>query len=74
MKKSPFQMSYKYNYVLYICDYYINIIRINSLYIPFMIFKYIHITKLTADLLEDIAEVITQRISLDRLITSHESN
>jgi len=71
MKKSPFQMSYKYNYVLYICDYYINI---NSLYIPFMIFKYIHITKLTADLLEDIAEVITQRISLDRLITSHESN
>ena len=72
MKKSPFQMSYKYNYVLYICDYYI--IRINSLYIPFMIFKYIHITKLTADLLEDIAEVITQRISLDRLITSHEPN
>ena len=48
--------------------------NINSLYIPFMIFKYIHITKLTADLLEDIAEVITQRISLDRLITSHESN
>ena len=71
MKKSPFQMSYKYNYVLYICEYYMNI---NSLYIPFMIFKYIHITKLTADLLEDIAEVITQRISLDRLITSHESN
>ena len=71
MKKSPFQMSYKYNYVLYICEYYMNI---NSLYIPFMIFKYIHITKLTADLLEDIAEAITQRISLDRLITSHESN